>query len=219
MYYILTEPQGCSLLRMTRPIEKVERRNTLQISVLVFDILNFGFFGITACLETNSIIESHSAFTFLETTVILCTIAVVLSAIFYGLTFMDPGYVSKQKNFLKLLERIISERYILDYVCVFCENLRPENVDHCNFCNRCVQKFDHHCVFVNNCLGYKNHKWFILFLVSFTFFMIMLLIHSITSIITVSEHFSYMTTVDSWKLVLDIYFVVIVLLHAPIVLL
>ena len=29
MYYVLTEPQGCTLLRMTRPIEKVERRNTL----------------------------------------------------------------------------------------------------------------------------------------------------------------------------------------------
>jgi len=29
MRYILSEPTGISLLRMTRPIEKVERRNNL----------------------------------------------------------------------------------------------------------------------------------------------------------------------------------------------
>ena len=42
--YILSEPTGCKLLRMTRPIEKVERRSTLQICVLIFDVLNFALF-------------------------------------------------------------------------------------------------------------------------------------------------------------------------------
>jgi len=96
---------------------------------------------------------------------------------------IDPGYVPKQPNFLRLLKQLIAENYHLDYVCVPCETLRPENADHCNFCNRCVQKFDHHCVFVNNCLGYRNHKWFLLFLVSFTIYMIGLLLHTVLQVI------------------------------------
>jgi hypothetical protein len=64
-----------------------------------------------------------------------------------------------------------------------CETLRPENADHCNFCNRCVQKFDHHCVFINNCLGYRNHKWFLLFLVSFSIYMVFMLTHSLYQLV------------------------------------
>ena len=76
---------------------------------------------------------------------------------------------------MRLLKRLIAENYHLDYVCVPCETLRPENAEHCNFCNRCVQKFDHHCVFVNNCLGYRNHKWFLLFLASYTVYLLLVI--------------------------------------------
>ena len=103
---------------------------------------------------------------------------------------MDPGYVEKSHNFQALLQQLISEEYHLDYICVYCENLRPENAEHCNFCNRCVQKFDHHCVFVDNCLGYRNHKWFIMLLLSFTVFMVVLLIHSVFALIAISIEFN-----------------------------
>lgn len=62
-----------------------------------------------------------------------------LTIIFYFLTVTkDPGYVKKQPNFLRLLKQLIAENYHLDYVCVPCETLMPENVQHCNYCNRCV---------------------------------------------------------------------------------
>ena len=104
----------------------------------------------------------------------------IFSIVFYLLTIsLDPGYVTKQPNFLQLLAKLVSENYHLDYVCIPCETLRPENAEHCNFCDRCVQKFDHHCVFVNNCVGYRNHKWFLLFLICFTLYMLGLLVHTI----------------------------------------
>jgi hypothetical protein len=40
MVYVLTQPTGMGLLRMTRPIEKVERNPLLQRLVMIFDIVN-----------------------------------------------------------------------------------------------------------------------------------------------------------------------------------
>jgi hypothetical protein len=164
---------------MTRPIEKVQRGRGCQMSVLCFNLfvlLVFVVAGyedwITKTHETWQIVGfSISAFFFCST---IC---------FYALTLIDPGYVEPQQNFQLLLDRLMAENYHLDYVCIPCESLRPEDADHCNFCNRCVQKFDHHCVFVNNCLGYRNHKWFLLFLFSFTIYMCTLLIHSAAKLI------------------------------------
>ena len=179
MVYILTVPKGCRFLRMTRPIEKVERKARLQIGVLIFNSFNICVFlgsGIVDYLQNKS---DQGQLVIL----VLATFFFVTTVLFYILTLIDPGYVPKQSNFLRLLKQLISENYHLDYVCIPCETLRPENAEHCNFCNRCVQKFDHHCVFVNNCLGYKNHKWFLLFLLSFTIYMIGLLTHTVIQVV------------------------------------
>ena len=121
---------------------------------------------------------------------IFCSIFFGLTVVFYVLTvFSDPGYVPRSENFLDLLDKMVNENFHLDYICVYCENLCPENSDHCNFCNRCVQKFDHHCVFINNCLGYRNHKWFILLLFTFTIYMVILFVHSAFALVSVSVAF------------------------------
>ena len=31
--------------------------------------------------------------------------------------------------------------------------------------------FDHHCPFINNCLGFKNYKYFLIFIVSYFAFL------------------------------------------------
>lgn len=91
MNYILTPPKGCRFLRMTRPIEKVERKARLQIGVLIFNSFNISLFlasGIVDYLrnknnEDQLILLIGASFFFLAT------------VLFYILTMSDPGYVPK----------------------------------------------------------------------------------------------------------------------------
>ena len=48
MRYVLSPPGGCQCLRLTRPIEKVERTTTTQVIMLLFDVINMSFFVIAA---------------------------------------------------------------------------------------------------------------------------------------------------------------------------
>lgn len=48
--------------------------------------------------------------------------------------------------------------------CQKCKAVKGMRTHHCSLCRRCVMKMDHHCPWVNNCVGYRNHKYFLLFL-------------------------------------------------------
>lgn len=153
--------------------------------------------------------------------VILNTIFFALAIIFYCLTLIDPGYVPLKKDFLGLMERLVDEELHLDYVCINCENLRPENTMHCNYCNKCVQGFDHHCTFVNNCLGYKNHKYFLLFLFFFTLYIVAMIYHSILAMILIFDHRAIYDadeqSIKQLKIIINIYLLIVILIHCPIV--
>jgi palmitoyltransferase len=49
--------------------------------------------------------------------------------------------------------------------CKYCRVRKPDRVHHCSKCNQCVLKMDHHCVWFNTCIGYRNYKYFFLFIV------------------------------------------------------
>ena len=153
--------------------------------------------------------------------VILNTIFFALAIIFYCLTLIDPGYVPLKKDFLGLMERLVDEELHLDYICINCENLRPENTMHCNYCNKCVQGFDHHCTFVNNCLGYKNHKYFLLFLFFFTLYIVAMIYHSILAMILIFDHRAIYDadeqSIKQLKIIINIYLLIVILIHCPIV--
>ena len=217
MKYVLSTPKGCSCLRLTRPIEKVERTTTIQVFMLLFDVINMAFFIIAASYNQHlRLIDT----TFMkeEIAIMANTLFFALSILFYCLTLIDPGYVPMKRDFLGLMERLVNEELHLDYVCINCENLRPENTRHCNYCNKCVQGFDHHCTFVNNCLGYRNHKFFLLFLLCFTFYMAALIFHCIFALLVISSGKAHNEDdIRILKIIIDVYLLIVVAFHAPIV--
>ncbi|XP_050419208.1 palmitoyltransferase ZDHHC12-B [Patella vulgata] len=52
--------------------------------------------------------------------------------------------------------------------CDFCEIQQPMRAKHCEDCKRCVRKYDHHCPWLEACVGERNHKYFLLFLLTTT---------------------------------------------------
>lgn len=52
------------------------------------------------------------------------------------------------------------------YFCESCLIIQAIPTKHCKLCEGCCAKFDHHCLFIAKCVGLKNHKPFIVFLVS-----------------------------------------------------
>lgn len=74
-------------------------------------------------------------------------------------TFSDPGAVPSNATYLSGC----SEDEKLSY-CAKCEAYKPPRAHHCSSCNRCIIRMDHHCPWVNNCVGYRNMKFFLLFL-------------------------------------------------------
>jgi len=49
-------------------------------------------------------------------------------------------------------------------MCKKCNVLKPPRTHHCPICRTCVVRMDHHCPWVLNCVGYRNHRYFALFL-------------------------------------------------------
>jgi len=70
--------------------------------------------------------------------------------------------------------------------CSYCKAWKPPRSHHCREWNSCVLKLDHYCPWVYNCVGYRNHKYFVLFLgyasTSLTYFLICCVIRFVCAI-------------------------------------
>lgn len=48
--------------------------------------------------------------------------------------------------------------------CSFCEQNTPPRCFHCFTCNKCILKRHNHCTFLGKCAGYKNQRYYLLFI-------------------------------------------------------
>jgi len=122
--------------------------------------------------------------------VIASILSFFLSIIFFlTLACLNPGFVIRQFCFIELIETSLENGIHLDNLCVYDEVIKTETSFHCNFERRCVEMFDHHCPFINNCLGYNNHKYFLMFLISYTVYLMCVLIVTLNYFIHAYEEY------------------------------
>ena len=105
---------------------------------------------------------------------------------------LDPGYLRPVYDYTKLVENALDLGLHLDNLCSYCEVIKSETSFHCTICNKCIENFDHHCPFINNCLGYRNHKYFLTFIFSYTVFLLILLFETF-------RHFVEIYKVTGWS--------------------
>ena len=76
-----------------------------------------------------------------------------------------------------------------------------------------VELYDHHCPFINNCLGYKNHKFFLVWITLYSIFLIDLLLEMVRHI--------YEFVVFKWNTNLDYgltaLLIAMIFIHLPII--
>ncbi|KAF4692087.1 hypothetical protein FOZ60_014241 [Perkinsus olseni] len=76
-------------------------------------------------------------------------------------------------------------------ICGACMRHRPERAHHCSICGECVLRHDRHDWLIGTCVGFRNHKFYILFLfygaLASTLFLVFMVPHFVVRVLTAAS--------------------------------
>jgi hypothetical protein len=147
--------------------------------------------------ETNSEFKEHIEIVRILDLVTIFVI-VGMTVFFFLSAYVKPGYVVQELDMIDLLKIGNDKNIDLENFCFYCKVIKSTRTFHCMICGKCVEKFDHHCVYINNCLGYRNHKYFIMFLWLIAIYFVTSTATSIASFITHGEDRGVFIDVIDW---------------------
>lgn len=88
--------------------------------------------------------------------------------------------------------------------CKECKRFIPPRAYHCRHCDICIRVFDHHCPWVANCVGYRNHRFFVWFLVFGVLSCISgMVIMSVFFVTYILNHLDGGTKIGLWRMIID----------------
>lgn len=91
---------------------------------------------------------------------------VVMWLVFVRVVRGDPGVIRTptidRSNFAAALDDGLAPGNF----CPTCLHQRPLRSKHCGVEDHCIARFDHHCPWVATCIGAKNHRFFVIWLMS-----------------------------------------------------
>ncbi|XP_052261174.1 putative ZDHHC-type palmitoyltransferase 4 [Dreissena polymorpha] len=61
-------------------------------------------------------------------------------------------------------DTVLRRRYFTWNYCFRCNLMSPPRAHHCPICNRCILKRDHHCYVAARCIGFRNFRYFAVFI-------------------------------------------------------
>lgn len=193
-----------------RPIRRVTRDPTVLITAVILNTL------IAFCTYKGLEEIKHSsvhipaakleAFTAISC-LLIATVTFIVTAV------IDPGVITPKFDFIPLVNEFLDLGIHVDQLCVFCEVIKTEQSFHCTICGHCVEQYDHHCPFLNTCLGQRNHKWFLVFLLTYSLFDIIVFIAVAWRFVSLTSAIGFISAIhaDWYNTALGI----LILVHSP----
>jgi palmitoyltransferase len=84
---------------------------------------------------------------------------------------VDPGgipqeYIESKQSELDELMKYNETQFGESWskYCRLCKAPKPPRCHHCHISGRCILRMDHFCPWINNCVGFRNYRYFYLFL-------------------------------------------------------
>ena len=92
---------------------------------------------------------------------------IIYISMFIYITLSNPGIIPKNtsQNWIE----IIDSGKNITKMCPYCRIELGKLSKHCFLCHQCIEIYDHHCHWINNCVGSANKPYFIAFIISLWF--------------------------------------------------